>query len=94
MYTGTKKCDGTARCDDGPVAMDPWRGFSGKLPDRRLQEPPEGQEPDLPLIEALAAVGVEVYLCGQSAAHRGFARDDLAPDVRLALSAMTVLVAL
>jgi intracellular sulfur oxidation DsrE/DsrF family protein len=48
--------------------------------------------PDSPLIAALADVGVEIYLCGQSAAHRGFARDDLAEDVGLALSAMTVLV--
>ena len=48
--------------------------------------------PNLPLLAALADAGVEVYLCGQSAAHRGFAPDEIAGAVDVALSAMTVLI--
>lgn len=50
--------------------------------------------PNLPLLEALHGAGVAVYLCGQTAAHRGYPDGDLAEPVRLALSAMTVLVTL
>ncbi|MGB3627751.1 MAG: DsrE family protein [Henriciella sp.] len=42
-----------------------------------------------PLIEALLDQGVPVYLCGQTAAARGIAKEDLIPGVELALSAMT-----
>jgi len=41
------------------------------------------------LIAALVANQVEIYLCGQTAAHYGISAPDLLPDVRLALSAMT-----
>jgi intracellular sulfur oxidation DsrE/DsrF family protein len=37
---------------------------------------------------------VEIVLCGQSAASRGIARADLLPDVKLALSALTVSISL
>ena len=50
--------------------------------------------PDLPLLVALHETGVRIYLCGQTAAYRGFARDEMAEPVELALSAMTVLVTL
>lgn len=50
--------------------------------------------PNLPLLAALDEAGVEIYLCGQTAMHRGLPPDRLAPQVRMALSAMTVLVAL
>lgn len=50
--------------------------------------------PDLPLLEALRSAGVEIYLCGQSASKNGFARDEIAEPVEVALSAMTVLVQL
>lgn len=50
--------------------------------------------PDLELLEALDKAGVEIYLCGQTAAYRGFAKKTLRPEVKLALSAMTVLVSL
>lgn len=42
-----------------------------------------------PLIEALLEQGVPIYLCGQTAAARGIAKEDLIPGVQLALSAMT-----
>lgn len=50
--------------------------------------------PDLPLLQALHESGAEIYLCGQTAAYRGFSKAELAKPVDLALSAMTVLVSL
>lgn len=50
--------------------------------------------PDLELISKLRAAGVRVFLCGQSAANRGIERAEIASDVDVALSAMTVLVQL
>ncbi len=44
---------------------------------------------NLPLIAALIEHGVQIYLCGQSAAGLGITNDDLAPGVQMALSAMT-----
>jgi len=50
--------------------------------------------PNLPLLERLAGAGVEIVLCGQTAMHRGLAREELAEPVQLALSAMTALATL
>ena len=47
--------------------------------------------PNRPLLEALAEAGVQIYLCGQTAMHRGLPADALAEPVQMALSAMTVL---
>ena len=52
------------------------------------------KNPDAELISKLRTAGVRIYLCGQSAAYRGFAREELSKDVDLALSAMTVLAQL
>lgn len=41
------------------------------------------------LIKTLIAHGVEVYVCGQSAAFYDVDNEDLLPDVKMALSAMT-----
>jgi intracellular sulfur oxidation DsrE/DsrF family protein len=49
--------------------------------------------PNIALLEALSDAGVEVFLCGQSREHRGFAPDEIAKPVGVALSAMTVLLA-
>lgn len=50
----------------------------------------EGAEnANLPLIAALVEHGVQIMLCGQSAAGLGIANEDLAPGVQMALSAMT-----
>lgn len=46
------------------------------------------------LMEALHDAGVEIYLCGQTAMHRGLPPDQLASEVQLALSAMTVIASL
>ncbi len=52
------------------------------------------ENPNAPLLAALQSKGVRVVVCGQTAAHRGFRRDELAPGVEVALSAMTALVTL
>jgi intracellular sulfur oxidation DsrE/DsrF family protein len=46
------------------------------------------------LIEALGKAGVDIYICGQTAAYRGFSPEDLLPQVTMAVSAMTVHVRL
>ncbi len=52
------------------------------------------ENPNLALLEALQQAGVRIYLCGQTASHRGYPKKDLAAPVQLALSAMTALVTL
>jgi intracellular sulfur oxidation DsrE/DsrF family protein len=65
----------------------------GALRDDAYRERFGTANPDRELIEAIIEAGAEVILCGQSAMSRGFPAADLAPGVRLALSAMTALVA-
>ena len=50
--------------------------------------------PNRALIRELADVGVDVILCGQTAAGRGIPTDALVPGVQVALSAMTAFVVL
>ena len=50
--------------------------------------------PNTAMLAALHSAGVTIYLCGQTAAHRGFAAEELNPVVSLALSAMTAHVRL
>ena len=50
--------------------------------------------PNTAMLAALHKAGVKIYLCGQTAAHRGFDAGELNPAVSLALSAMTVHVRL
>jgi len=50
--------------------------------------------PNLEMLEALHDAGVSILLCGQTAVHRGFNREELAPPIKVALSAMTALVTL
>ncbi|MGW8367233.1 MAG: DsrE family protein, partial [Gammaproteobacteria bacterium] len=52
------------------------------------------ENPNASLLAALKANGIRIILCGQTAAHKGFDRKELAPGVEVALSAMTALVAL
>ena len=46
--------------------------------------------PNLKLIQALKSHGVEIYVCGQSLARNKFASSEVAGDVTVAVSAMTV----
>jgi intracellular sulfur oxidation DsrE/DsrF family protein len=48
-----------------------------------------GANPNAPLIDQLVAHGVQVILCGQTAAWYGVTGNDLLPGVTLSLSAMT-----
>ena len=57
---------------------------------KRYQEP----NPNTALMNQLGAAGVEIYLCGQSAAYMKIADEELNPAVTMALSAMTVHVRL
>ncbi|MEO1149657.1 MAG: DsrE family protein [Pseudomonadota bacterium] len=41
------------------------------------------------LVSKLIEHGVEIHVCGQSAAFQGVVKDDLLPGVRMSLSAMT-----
>jgi len=50
--------------------------------------------PNRALMEELSQAGVDIYLCGQTAAHRGFDPEQLLPQATLAVSAMTVHVRL
>lgn len=52
------------------------------------------ENPNLELLHALHEAGVQIYLCGQTASHRGYPKEDLASSVQLALSAMTVFAVL
>lgn len=49
---------------------------------------------NLEMMEALHDAGVEIYICGQTATHRGYAREDMSPIINVALSAMTVIAKL
>jgi intracellular sulfur oxidation DsrE/DsrF family protein len=49
----------------------------------------EGANPTAALVAALVDRGVRVILCGQTAAAYGIDKQDLAPGVELAISAMT-----
>lgn len=48
--------------------------------------------PNFKLINQLTAAGVEVIICGQTAAFRKMPRDHVNPNVKFALSAMTALL--
>jgi intracellular sulfur oxidation DsrE/DsrF family protein len=53
------------------------------------QEQTGADNPNLDLVASLVEAGVQVIVCGQSAAIRGLTQEDLAPGVQMALSAMT-----
>ncbi len=48
--------------------------------------------PNTPLIDALAKAGVDVIICGQTASYRGMDKAQINPNVKMALSAMTALL--
>jgi len=54
----------------------------------------DGPNPNTAMLKALGEAGVSIYLCGQTAAYRGFSAEDLNPVVTMALSAMTAHVRL
>lgn len=50
------------------------------------------ENPNTALLEALRQAGVKIRECGQSMAYYGLQEEDLAPQVGMAVSAMTVIV--
>lgn len=48
------------------------------------------ENPNIPLVQQLAAAGVQLYICGQSAMVNGYTDEELLPEVQMALSAMTM----
>lgn len=88
-----------ARAGVAPEALEVAIVLHGKatraaLSDEAFRERFDVPNPDADLLRRLAAVGVAVFVCGQSAAAYGYVPGDLADDVILSLSAMTVLVQL
>lgn len=49
------------------------------------------ENPNIKYIQALNEIGVHLYICGQSATWIGYKEEDIMPEVKIALSAMTVL---
>lgn len=50
--------------------------------------------PNTGLVTALSEKGVQIILCGQTAAYRNISKEDALPEIKFALSAMTALVQL
>jgi intracellular sulfur oxidation DsrE/DsrF family protein len=48
--------------------------------------------PNLPVIQKMLEIGVELYVCGQNMSWRNLEKSQLAPGVKVALSAKTALV--
>ncbi|WP_240928038.1 DsrE family protein [Thalassoroseus pseudoceratinae] len=46
--------------------------------------------PNLKLMAKLKEAGVEIFVCGQALAHHGYATDEVASEVKVAVSAATV----
>lgn len=49
------------------------------------------KNPNTNLIKTLSEHRVAMYICGQSAANSGISKSDILPEIKLSLSAMTVL---
>ena len=66
-------------------------GSAGKdlLKDAAYKARFDQPNPNTALLNALGEAGVNIYLCGQTAAYRGLAAEELNPIVTMALSAMT-----
>ena len=48
--------------------------------------------PNLDLINKLTEAGADIILCGQTASFRGIKKEEINPNVKMALSAMTALI--
>ena len=48
--------------------------------------------PNSPLLRELQKAGVEIYVCGQALHNKKFSADEIAPEMTVALSALTVVV--
>ena len=48
------------------------------------------KNPNLELMAKLKKAGVEIFVCGQALAHHGFATSEVAPEIKVAVSAATI----
>lgn len=61
----------------------------GAVRDLTVHPRPGRSNPNAPLIAALIANHVDIYVCGQAAAHANIETSELLPGVHVALSALT-----
>lgn len=61
------------------------------LNDAKYQEKNAKPNPNAEVLQLLKAYGVELLVCGQATAARGITKEDVNPNVEMALSAMMVL---
>jgi len=69
-------------------------GARAALNDRSHNEHFEVANGSKGLLEELGRAGVDIYICGQTAAYYGYRAEDLLPEVTLAVSAITAHVRL
>lgn len=50
------------------------------------------KNPNLTVIDALRGAGVEVFVCGQALAYKGFKASEVADGIKVASAALTVLI--
>ena len=62
------------------------------LSDKAFKKEFNISNPNTELIKALQKEDVQIYVCGQSFAYKGYKRSDLSKNVKLSLSALTALV--
>lgn len=68
-------------------------GVSGKdaLSNKAYKRRYGVENPNTAHIKALASQGVHMYICGQSATWTGYKKNEIMPEIKVGLSAMTVL---
>jgi intracellular sulfur oxidation DsrE/DsrF family protein len=62
------------------------------LTDKAFKREYHISNPNTDLIKALKKKNVQIYVCGQSFAYKGYKKKDLSSNVKLSLSALTALV--
>ena len=62
------------------------------LTDKAFKREYNISNPNTVLIKALKKENVQIYVCGQSFAYKGYKKNDLSSNVKLSLSALTALV--
>lgn len=50
------------------------------------------QNPNLPVLRELQQAGVALYVCGQALAYQGISQQEVAPPLRVAVAALTVVL--
>lgn len=62
------------------------------LTDKAFKREFHVSNPNTDLIKALKKENVQIFVCGQSFAYKGYKKNDLSSNVKLSLSALTALV--